>query len=206
MTVFAGTDAAMAQGAWVLCVCLGACLLMGPKSTTLLGDPSAFGVMCILEHQRSGVLTGTLSMTPNRTSRSKPSRTLSCQASGTCDGFLIAIGLAWGSTYRQSGSLLFISGKTCLSHTLKAEQENLSRMNCFRIGRFSGVGSHGRGGVSVGGRVRSGHLQGWSDCVGTPLFVHVEREGVDPEAAANVDVEYGVGGQDPIVGKFVGKV
>ena len=108
----------------------------------------------------SGVFRGTLSRTPRRTSRSKPSLTLVCQARGTCAGALIAVGLAAGSTYSRRGSLPLMRGRLCLSQTLNAEDENLSRMNCFKVGRFSSVGLQGMVGLSVGGNVLLGHLQG----------------------------------------------
>ena len=130
---------------------------MGLKSTTRRGEPSALGVMCILEHQVSGVLSGTLSSTPRRTSRSSPSRTLLCQASGTWEGVLIAVGFAAGFTNKRSGSLSDMSGKLWCSQTLNAEEENQSRINCLMIGKFSSVGSQGRVGVAVGGNVLLGH-------------------------------------------------
>ena len=99
-------------------------------------------------------------------------------------------------------------------------------MNCLRIGKFSSVGSHGKVGVSVGGRVLRGHLHGWSECVGTPLLVQTggvvgtplfgqaggeigtpllegagEVVGVAAVAPAIV-----AGGQLPMEGKFWGKV
>ena len=54
-------------------------------------------------------------------------------------------------------------------------------MNCLRIGKFSLVGSQGKVGVSVGGKILLGHLHGWSACVGTPLL---EQDGGVVEAGA----------------------
>ena len=118
------------------------------------------GTMCILEHHLSGVLTGTRSRTPHRTSRSRPSRTLACHANGIWAGVLIAIGLALGSTNNLSGSLSFTRGSFCLSHILKAEDENLFRMYCLITGRFASIGSQGKVGGSSGGSDLLGQLHG----------------------------------------------
>ena len=88
----------------------------------------------------------------------------------------------------------------------------MSRMNCFKIGRFSSVASHGKEG-GEGGILLLGHWQGLSDLPGTPLLVQggkvadilviapasmlaMEEEGSD-------DVS---GWQDPMEGKSVGIV
>ena len=108
---------------------------------------------------------------------------------------------------------------------LKAEEENVSMMNCFRIGKFSSVGSQGKVGVSVGGRVLRGHLHSWSACVGTPLLAQAggvvgaplldqaggvvgdtlfEEAGV--VGAVTVAPAIVAGGQLPMEGKFLGNV
>ena len=118
----------------------------------------------------------------------------------------MAMGFAAGSTNNRSGSLSDISGKLWCSHTLKADEENQSRINCLMIGKFSSVGSQGRAGVAVGGNVLLGHWQGWSPWVGTPVLVQGEREGAVPVAAAMTEPVGMLGGQEPIVGKLEGKV
>ena len=116
------------------------------------------------------------------------------------------MGFAAESTNKRSGSLSVMSGKLWCSHTLKAEEENQSRMNCLMTGKFSSVGSQGRVGVAAGGNVLLGHWQGWSAWVGTPVLVQGDREGVVPLAAAMTELVGVLGGQEPIVGKLGGKV
>ena len=67
-----------------------------------------------------GVPAGTFSMTPSRTSLSKPSFTASFQWRGTCDGVRMATGLAVGSTYNRNGSLPVIIGNGWWEQVLKA--------------------------------------------------------------------------------------
>ena len=64
-------------------------------------------------------------------------------------------------------------GRICCSHMLKAEAEYRSKMNFFRAGRFSFVGSQGRSGTSVGGNCQRGHEQGWVPSWPMPVFVHL---------------------------------
>ena len=53
-----------------------------------------FGVISILEHHFTGVLTGTFAITPNASSLSKPSLTDCCQLIGMVAGDMIAVGVA----------------------------------------------------------------------------------------------------------------
>ena len=87
----------------------------------------------------------------------------------------MATGVACGSTNSLSGGASVMSGRGWCSQQLKAELLNLSSIYCFRIGRFSSVGSQGSMGLSDGGRDRLGHEQGISFGPTTPEFVHFER-------------------------------
>ena len=60
---------------------------------------------------------------------------------------------------------------------LKADKENLSKINCFSFGKFSAVGGHGRVSLSVGGSDRGGHEHGGSPVMRVPVLVQGGREG-----------------------------
>ena len=90
----------------------------------------------------------------------------------------------------------------------------MSRMNCFNIGKFSSVASHGKDG-GEGGTVLLGHWQGLSDLPGTPLLVQGGRVAeILVIAPANMlameaveeKSEDASGGQDPMEGKLLGIV
>ena len=100
----------MDKGDFVWCACLGAFLLTGPKSITLLGDPSDFAVTTIRLHHFTGSLTGTGSSTPSFTSLSRPCFTSDSQWIGTVLGDRAATGVASGSTKSLNGGAVVISG------------------------------------------------------------------------------------------------
>ena len=54
---------------------------------------------------------------------------------------------------------------------LKEEEANLSMRCCFRMGRFSSVGLHGKIILSAGGRVLAGQEHGFSPGATTPVLV-----------------------------------
>ena len=90
----------------------------------------------------------------------------------------------------------------------------MSRMNCFSIGKFSSVASHGKDG-GEGGTVLLGHWQGLSDLPGTPLLVQGGRVAdilaIAPASmlalvAVEEDSEDASGEQDPMEGKSIGIV
>ena len=95
---------------------------------TLRGDPSVFGVITILLHHETGSLTGTFSMTPSCTSRSRPALTCFSQWYGTALGVRAAVGVACGSTCNLNGGVPSIRGRACLSQQLKAELAYLFKM------------------------------------------------------------------------------
>ena len=98
-----------------------------------------------------------------------------------------------------------MSGSGCFWQMLKAEELNLLKIYSFRMGRFSIVGGQGRIGVSVGGRLRLGHLHSSVPGRMTPVLVHFVGEDVVPTAdIENAWLAGGVLGQDPISGKLWG--
>ena len=85
---------------------------------------------------------------------------------------------------------------------------NILRMCCLISGRFSSVGSHGRGGTDVGGSVLRGQEHWSPDAEGTPLLLHCGSVGsgaVGAEEVADATLAVG-GGQEPTVGKSAGIV
>ena len=90
----------------------------------------------------------------------------------------------------------------------------MSSMNCFNMGRFSSVASHGKDG-GEGGVVLLGHWQGLSDMPGTPLLVQGGRVAeillIAPASmlaveAVEEDSEDVSGEQDPMEGNSSGIV
>ena len=75
---------------------------------------------------------------------------------------VIALGVAWSSTKRRSDGESRIRGSACCSQQLNALEAYLSKMYCFRMGRFSAVGEQGSTGGSVGGPVLIGQEHGVS--------------------------------------------
>ena len=116
--------------------------------------------------------------------------------------------MADGSTNNRSGSDPDIRGRGCFSHVLNELAANILRMCCLISGKFSSVGSHGRGGTDVGGRVLRGQEHWSPDAERTPLLLHCGSVGsgvVGAEEVAEATVALG-GGQEPAVGKSAGIV
>ena len=114
-----------------------------------------------------------------------------CTATGTASS-LIKI---------RSGGDCSIKGSGCCSQRLNAELENLSRMYCFKIGRFSSVGGHGKAIGVVGGIVRLGHRHGESFGPGTPVF----EQGFDLDSPTeHKPAVVGAASHDATVGKLAG--
>ena len=82
----------------------------------------------------------------------------------------MATGTASSLRNKRKGGDLSIRGNGCFSQQLNAELENLSRMYCFKTGKFSSVGAQGNTTGAVGGSVRLGHVHGGSSGPGTPVF------------------------------------
>ena len=160
----------MAQGVSVWCVCLGACMLRGVKSTTRLGLPSALGLITMRWLHVTGSLTGTFSSTPSLQSRSSPLLTSFCQWRGTWLGVWTATGIASSLTNMRSGGELSMSGKVCFSQQLKALLLYLSKMYFLRFGKLAGVGAQGICGRLVGGSSLTGHWHAVSLWPGTPVL------------------------------------
>merc|ERR1711867_217119 len=116
----AGTAEASMKGLFVWCVCLTEALFKACMSTVLLGSPLCLGTTTILEHQVTGVLTGTGSITPRATSLKRSLWTFSSQCRGTGTGVCTAVGLTSALTGIGRGSP-FINGRVCLVHLLKAD-------------------------------------------------------------------------------------
>ena len=66
-------------------------------------------------------------------------------------------------------------GSVCCSQQLKALALYLSKIHCFKCGRFSTVGAQGRTGLSVGGSDLVGQLHVVSSGLTTPELVHFGR-------------------------------
>ena len=76
-------------------------------------------------------------------------------------------------------------------------------MNSFRIGKLSTVGGHGKVGVSIGGKLRSGHLHSSVPGIMTPVLVHLV--GGEFTADSLGSCVGGVsGGHDPTCGNSLG--
>ena len=139
-----------------------------------------------------GVFTGTLSITPSLTSRSRPSVTILSQCKGTAAGLWTATGEAFSFKNRRKGGLVFIRGKGCCSHVLNAEAAYLSTMYWRKSGRLSDVGAQGMVGGASGGNSRCGQEQGRSSGPDTPELEQV------------IDAIVIGGEQLPMVGKSFG--
>ena len=77
----------------------------------------------------------------------------------------------------RSEGELSIKRKGWCSQVLNALALNLSSINWRSVGRFSGVGAHGRVTGLLGGSSRRGHEQESSAAVGTPELEHAGRLG-----------------------------
>ena len=86
-------------------------------------------------------------------------------------GVCTALGFAFSSVYILRGGDLSINFRGCLSQQLNALLEYLSRINCFKVGRFSTVGAHGMTDGTGGGMSRRGQAHG-ELVVGTPELEH----------------------------------
>ena len=91
-------------------------------------------------------------------------------------------------------------GKGCFSQQLNDELLYLSKMYCFKTGRFSSVGAQGRCGGLVGGSFRGGHLHGSSLMPRTPVLEQACGMGLVTEHRSATS---GVS-QDPTAGKLAG--
>ena len=86
-------------------------------------------------------------------------------------------------------------GKGCFWQMLNAEELNLLRMYSLRMGRLLAMGGQGRVGLSVGGRLRTGHLHSSVPGKMTPVLVHLV--GDDGVATAHTEEDVDMVGQDP---------
>ena len=84
-------------------------------------------------------------------------------------------------------------GKGCFWQQLKADALYLLRIYCFIIGKLAAVGSHGSVGLSMGGRLHTGHLHSSVPGMMTPVLVHLVCVGGETAA-----IDRDSGEQDPI--------
>ena len=199
-TLLLGIEDTRAHGVSVWCVCLGATLFRAVKSTTRLGSPLLLAVIIMRWHHVTGSFTGTFSNTPSLQSLSKPLFTSSFQWSGTRGGVCTATGTASSLIKMRNGGDFCIRGSGCFSQRLNAELENLSSMYCFKTGRFSSVGGHGKTIGVDGGIVRLGHGHGESSGPGTPVF----EQGFDLPSPTEHKPAVEGASQDATVGKLAG--
>ena len=115
----------------------------------------------------------------------------------------MATGVASSSTNILSGGAPSMSVSGCFSQTLNALALYLFKMYCLRMGRFSGVGAHGRCGRLVGGSARLGQVHSVSEGPVTPELEHGDGP-VTGHTLAEVSLLSW--SQEPTSGKFDGSV